>query len=563
MKRVILLLLVITLATCTVTEKQKRASAPVLADSAMVVSAHPLASKAGLEILRRGGNAVDASIATQFALAVVHPSAGNIGGGGFMVFRKANGEVETLDYREKAPGGARPSMYLDEKEIVVPDMSVKTALASGVPGTVAGLWEAHQKFGSLPWKELVQPAIDMALNGFAMTEKEARGLNWIQSDLRLNNSIEPTFLMRDEWMKGDILKLEDLGNTLIRIRDQGPDGFYAGKTADDIVAEMKRGNGIITHDDLKNYQPVWREEVTGQFRNFKIISMGPPSSGGIALLQLLKSIEPYPVKEMGHNSTNTTHLFTEAERRVYADRAAYLGDPDFFDVPVSILIETEYVKSRMATLDPEKATPSQSVKEGTLPMAESDQTTHLSIVDSKGNAVAVTTTLNDSYGSKIVVAGSGFLLNNEMDDFSVKPGHANMYGAIGGEANKILPNKRMLSSMTPTIVEKDGKLFMVVGTPGGTTIITSVFQTIVNVAEFGMNMQEAVSAARVHSQWLPDSVFAESGAFSPETLRELQARGHRIAIRDGIGRVDAIKVREDGKLEGGADPRGDDTALGY
>jgi gamma-glutamyltranspeptidase/glutathione hydrolase len=290
--------------------------------------------------------------------------------------------------------------------------------------------------------------------------------------------------------------------------------------------------------------------------------MGPPSSGGIGLIQLLKSIEPYPVASWGHNSVGTTHLFTEAERRVYADRAAFLGDPDFFEVPAEALLSTEYNRGRMANFEPSAATPSHTVKEG-LQLAESEQTTHLSIVDSKGNAVAVTTTLNDSYGSKIVVAGSGFLLNNEMDDFSAKPGFANMYGAIGGEANKILPHKRMLSSMTPTILEKDGKLFMVVGTPGGTTIITSVFQTIVNVVEFGMNMQEAVAAARVHSQWMPDEIFAEEAAFSPEEKRSLEQMGHKITIRDGIGRVDAILIREDGRKEGGADPRGDDSAMGY
>jgi gamma-glutamyltranspeptidase / glutathione hydrolase len=563
MNRFILLLLVVTLATCTITKNVRPEKPLVVADSALVVSAHPLASEVGLRVLRDGGNAVDAAIAVQLTLAVVFPAAGNIGGGGFMVLRKANGEVQTLDYREKAPGQATTDMYLDENDAVVTGLSEKTPLASGVPGTVAGLWEAHQKHGSIEWSKLVQPAIHLALNGFELTEREANGLNSIQDDLKANNSILPEFLIKDSWKKGDVLRLTDLGNALIRIRDNGRDGFYTGKTADDIVAEMQRGNGIITLNDLKNYQPVWRDPVTGNYKEFKIISMGPPSSGGIALLQLLKTIESYPVSQWGHNSARTTHLFTEVERRVYADRAAYLGDPDFFIVPGATLVKENYLKERMLTFDPEKATPSQSVKEGTLPVAESEQTTHLSIVDAKGNAVAVTTTLNDSYGSKVVVSGSGFLLNNEMDDFSVKPGHPNMFGAIGGEANKILPNKRMLSSMTPTILEKNGKLFMVVGTPGGTTIITSVFQTIVNVVEFGMNMQEAVAAAKVHSQWLPDEVYAESDAFTKRTRETLEAMGHRIIIRDGIGRVDAILVREDGSLEGGADPRGDDTAMGY
>jgi gamma-glutamyltranspeptidase / glutathione hydrolase len=563
MKRLFLLLTVLTLATCTTIRNQKATKLLVLADSAMVVTAHPLASQVGLDVLRKGGNAVDASIAVQFALAVVYPSAGNLGGGGFMVFRKADGTATTLDYREKAPGKAETNMFLDEKEMVVSGLSEKTHLASGVPGTVAGLWEAHQKYGTAKWSDLIQPAIDLASNGFALTANEADGLNSIQDELKANNIIEPSFLIR-EWKKGDLLSLSDLANTLIRIRDNGARGFYEGKTADDIVAEMRRGNGIITHEDLKNYSAVWREPIKSTYKHITITSMPPPSSGGVALIQLLKSIEPYPVGEWGHNSVESTHLFTEAERRVYADRATYLGDPDFYKVPLSSLLKDDYIKNRMSTFDPEKATPSASVK-GTdsLQLPESEQTTHLSIVDSKGNAVAVTTTLNDAYGSKIVVAGSGFLLNNEMDDFSVKPGHPNMYGAIGGEANKILPNKRMLSSMTPTILEKDGKLFMVVGTPGGTTIITSVFQTIINVVEYKMSMQEAVAAKRLHSQWLPDEIFMEEHALTDAEVKSLELMGHKLTIRDGIGRVDAILIRDDDKLEGGADPRGDDTALGY
>ena len=562
MKRFILLLLVISSGACTVTRNQRAEKPLVVADSAMVVSAHPLASRVGVDILRKGGNAVDASIAVQFALAVVFPAAGNLGGGGFMVYRESNGEVATLDYREKAPGNASTGMYLDEENAVVPGLSERTALASGVPGTVAGLWEAHQKFGTVPWQDLVQPAIDLAENGFELTEKEARGLNSIQNELKNNNSVTPDFFI-GEWKKNDTIKLKDLAATLTRIRDNGRAGFYEGKTADDLVAEMKRGNGLMSHEDLINYAPVWREPIRADYKNYQIISMAPPSSGGIAVAQLLKCIELYPISEWGHNSVRTAHLITEAERRVYADRAAYLGDPDFFDVPVQALMNTEYNLERMKSFDPSRATPSQSVREGTLQMAESEQTTHLSIVDSKGNAVAVTTTLNDSYGSKIVVAGSGFLLNNEMDDFSIKPGYANMYGAIGGEANKILPNKRMLSSMTPTIIEKNNELYLVVGTPGGTTIITSVFQTIVNVLEFDMNMQEAVAAAKFHSQWLPDEIIAERDAFTDATLEKLRAMGHRITFRDEIGRVDAIRITPEGKREGGADPRGDDTAVGY
>lgn len=506
---------------------------------------------------------MDASIAVQFALAVVYPEAGNIGGGGFMVARFADGTSTTLDYREKAPGGASTNMFLDEHEKVVDGLSENTALASGVPGSVAGMWEAHQKYGSLPWKDLVQPAVDIATNGFPLTERGAEGLNYIQDALKQNNETEPTHLI-GEWKKGDVLVQTDLAETLKRIRDHGRDGFYKGKTADDLVSEMKRGKGLISHEDLIAYEAVWRQPIVGEYKGYEVISMPPPSSGGIALLQMLKSIETYPIAEWGHNSTKSTHLFTEAQRRAYADRASYLGDPDFYNVPATALTNPSYIQSRMESFDMTKASRSSDLKEGTLMAYESPQTTHLSVVDSKGNAVAVTTTLNDSYGSKIVVSGSGFFLNNEMDDFSLKPGHPNMYGAIGGEANKILPNKRMLSSMTPTIVEKDNKLFMVVGTPGGTTIITSVFQTIVNVIDYDMSMQEAVSARRTHSQWLPDRILVEKNALSKNTSDELSSMGHALEFSDWeIGRVDAILVRQDGKLEGGADPRGDDTAAGF
>jgi gamma-glutamyltranspeptidase/glutathione hydrolase len=534
-----------------------------ITDSAMVVSAHPLASHVGVGILRKGGNAVDAAIATQFALAVVYPSAGNIGGGGFMVLRLKDGTATTLDYREQAPAAASDTMYLDENGDAIPALSERGHLAAGVPGTVAGLVEAHSKYGSMSWTELVQPAIDLALNGFVLTQKEADNLNEIQDDLKDLNSVLPGFLINELWKVGDSIRYTDLGHTLERIRDHGAAGFYEGKTADDIVAEMRRGNGIITHEDLRSYKVAWREPLFFSYKDYTVISMGPPSSGGVALAQLLKSVEGFPLTEWGHNTARSVHLLTEAERRAYADRSHYLGDPDFVEVPIESLLSPLYLSERMKNFNAEKATPSHEIKAGPIAFHESNETTHLSIVDSQGSAVAVTTTLNDSFGSRVVVAGSGFFLNDEMDDFSIKPGVPNMYGAIGGEANKIEPGKRMLSSMTPSIVTRNGKLFMVVGTPGGTTIITSVFQTILNVIEHKMTMQEAVEAKRIHSQWLPDSLFVEADALLTDDSISLSRMGHAIRTRDAIGRVDAILITPDGKLEGGADPRGDDTADGY
>jgi gamma-glutamyltranspeptidase/glutathione hydrolase len=564
MKRIFLLLLVASVWSCKPTLNDERKVTKV-ADSAMVVSAHPLASKVGADILKRGGNAIDAAVATQFALAVVFPAAGNIGGGGFLVYRDKDGKVSSLDYREKAPAASSPTMFLDSAGNVMRGKSEKGHRSAGVPGSVAGMFESHAKFGSLPWRELVQPAIDLALTGFELTQEQAESFAFIQDTLRKYSTVHPDFLIRNSWKKGDTIRWTDLGHTLARIRDQGLAGFYEGRTADDIVREMERGTGLITHEDLKNYKPVWRDPIVGKYKDYKIISMGPPSSGGVALMQLLKSVEDFPLQEYGHNSKRYVHLLTEAERRVFADRAAYLGDPDFYKVPAEELMQQRYVKERMKTFNPAKATPSKSIREGKLLAHESNQTTHLSVVDKWGNAAAVTTTLNDWFGSAVVVSGSGFILNDEMDDFSIKPGQPNMYGVIGGEANKIEPGKRMLSSMTPTIVEKDGKLLMVVGTPGGSTIITSVFQTVLNVLEHKMDMQQAVSAKRFHSQWLPDAIFAEKSATSVEDSSALIKMGHTFETMylGGIGRVDAILVLPDGKLQGGADPRGDDWAEGY
>ncbi|MCK8492486.1 MULTISPECIES: gamma-glutamyltransferase [Spirosoma] len=542
----------------------------VIGRNGMVASAHPEASQVGLTILKAGGNAVDAAVAVQFALAVVYPGAGNIGGGGFMVYRDSQGKSYTIDYREKAPGQASKDMYLDSLGNVRQGLSISGHLASGVPGSVDGMAEAHKRFGKLPWSQVIQPAVDLAQKGFALTERDALGLNRIKTDLNTINPGKPYFLKSTvstdtvTWHKGDLLVQSDLAKTLQRIQAQGRAGFYEGETARLLAEEMKRGNGLITEADLKNYHAVWREPIQANYKNYKVITMPPTSSGGVALVQLMRFTEPYPLRKWGWNRDSTVQVMIEAERRVYADRAKFLGDPDFVKVPVDNLIDPGYLRTRWTDFSFAKATDSKAIKGGTIPGYESLETTHFSIVDKEGNAVSITTTLNGGYGSRVVVNGAGFFLNNEMDDFSIKPGVPNMFGLIGNQANAIAPNKRMLSSMTPTILEKDGKLFMVVGTPGGSTIITSVYQTILNVIEHGMTMQQAVNALKFHHQWLPDKTTFENGAFSDQTVQMLQTRGYILEkLTNTLGRMDCVLIRPDGSYEGASDPRADNTARGY
>ena len=543
-----------------------------IVENAMVVSARSEASQIGIDIMKKGGNAFDAMVATHFALAVTYPYAGNLGGGGFLVYRLENSISETLDFREKAPLASTKDMYLDDEGNVIKGLSTTGAMAVGVPGSVEGVLTAHEEYGNLPIKTILEPVIALAENGFVVTKKQAERFKKYDSIFKAVNN--KTIPFNASVKVGDVLKNPKLAETLRRIMDNGYEEFYSGKTADILVDFIEESGGIITHEDLERYESKWRKPLTFDYKDLRIISMAPPSSGGICLGQIIKMLEPYDLSSYGHNSIKSIQAFTEAARRSYADRSYFLGDPDFVDVPKRYLLSDVYLEQRMSDFNFTKASTSDSIGPGKIEgyntfseilPKESNETTHYSIIDPFGNAISVTTTLNGAYGSKLYVDELGFFLNNEMDDFSSKPGEPNYYGLVGSEANSIAPEKRMLSSMTPTIVEKDGELRMVVGTPGGSTIITTVAQVILNVEEHSMSMQDAVDAPRFHHQWLPDQITFEPNKFDQELLKNLQELGYTIIEKNSVitSKVDAILVRDDGRYEAGADHRGDDTAIGY
>jgi gamma-glutamyltranspeptidase/glutathione hydrolase len=533
------------------------------AEHAMVVSARKEASAIGISILKKGGNAFDAMVATEMALAVTYPFAGNLGGGGFMVYRKANGKVGSLDYREKAPLNSTKKMYQDENGDVLSEKSKLGGMAVGVPGTVAGIFAVHQKLGSMPMAELLKPVIALAKKGVVVTKNQQSSLEYNRDILLKQN--KDSFLFTKPYTAGDTIKRIQLAKTLERLSKNGRKEFYGGETGKKMITFLKEHGGIMTMQDLTNYQTNWRKPIQVKYKDLNVVSMPPSSSGGIVLGQILKMVQPYPLKKYGHNSIKSIQVLTEAERRAYADRSFYLGDPDFVNIPVDTLLSDKYLNGRMDNFSFKQATSSSSLSHGEIPGHESNETTHYSIVDQFGNAVAATTTLNGAYGSKLFVKELGFFLNNEMDDFSAKPGVPNMFGLIGAEANSIAPGKKMLSSMTPTIIEKNDKFWMTLGSPGGSTIITSVLQTLLNVRVFGMSMQGAVNAPRFHHQWLPDEIVFEPHSFDSKLLDSLRGKGYHINEENSriIGKVDAILKLPNGKLEGGADRRGDDSAIGF
>ncbi|MEM8927100.1 MAG: gamma-glutamyltransferase [Bacteroidota bacterium] len=540
----------------------------VVAANGMVVTAHPMATKIGLDVLKKGGNAFDAAVAVKYALSVVLPKAGNLGGGGYMIYRTANGEKGALDFRETAPAAASRDMFIDtQTDSVMKQKALLGHLATCTPGTVDGMDKIYKKFCVLPFNTLIQPAIDVAKNGFAISEYDAWTFNRPQKEFLKVNDSSMIFIKNEPWVKGDSIIQDDLAKTLERIRDNGRDGFYKGETAQYIVDEINSGGGILSKEDLENYSSTWRKPIEGVYRDsFNIVSMPPSSSGGIIIVQLLKGSNAYDFKKMGHNTPETVHVMTELQRRAYADRAEHMGDLDFYDVPIQMLLDKEYIATRNASITMERATPSNEIKAGEVEGIESLETTHFSIVDKEGNAVSITTTLVGYFGCKVLVDNAGFFLNNEMNNFSLKPGFPNIFGLVGGEANSIAPGKRMLSSMSPTIVEKNGDLFMVLGTPGGSTIINVNYQNIVNVIDHGMTMQEAVNARKHHSQWLPDIIVMEEAALDSTTITRLKELGHTsFRVVEQLGRTEAILVRPDGSYEGAADYKrtGDAIAEGY
>jgi len=539
---------------------------PIFAENGMVVSTSKQASEIGIRILKQGGNAIDAACAVGFALAVTSSSNGNIGGGGFMVTYLADGTVFTLDYREKAPAAAYRDMFLDDNGDVIKDMSLKTRASSGVPGSVDGLLKAWSKYGSgnISLRELLYPSISLAERGFKLSVYEAQTLNTFKELFSNNEAAAKIFIRSDnrDWKSGDRLVQKDLGKTLKRIARYGRNGFYSGITADLIISEMDKGAGYITYEDLRQYESKFREPVAGTFNQYEIISMGPPSSGGTILIEMLNMLELFPLNDFIWNSSNYIHLLTEVQRRAYADRAEHLGDADFWNSPTNMLLKKSYAKNRIKDFSPKKASPSKQILPGDPYAFESSETTHYSIIDKYGNAVSVTTTINLAYGSGIVVDGAGFFLNNEMDDFSSKPGVPNSFGLVGNEANSIEPGKRPLSSMTPTIVLKNKKPFLILGSPGGSRIITSVLQALLNITIHNMSLKEAVSLPRVHSQWLPDAVYFEENSLNDDVKELLIDNGHTILPFSYIGNVNAILINENG-YTGYGDPRGENTAKGY
>lgn len=559
LKLLVSILCCLAFCSCKPSKKVFAEQEKALASSqAMVVSARKEASDIGIQILTQGGNAFDAMAATDFALAVCFPFAGNLGGGGFIVYRMNDGTIGSVDYREKAPLRSNRNMYLDQNGEVIDRLSTEGALASGIPGTVKGILDTHQRFGLLDREQVMKPAIELAQKGFHLTALQARQWNRFRADfLRINGHSIP-LTEKEKWKEGDLVQLPVLARTLIRIAEKGSDAFYKGILSDLLINELNEQGGIFSKKDLIQYQVKKRTPIRFQYKNLDIISMNLPSSGGICLAQIMKMVEPYDLSHLQPTDVEYVHLLTEAERRAYSDRAFWLGDADFVEVPIEKLVSEHYLATKMNDFDQNKASRSKDLSSGRW-LKSPEETTHYSIIDQWGNAIAVTTTINGAYGSKLYIDSLGFFMNNEMDDFSIKPGFPNSYGLVGAEANAIVPEKRMLSSMTPTIVEQNGKLKMVVGTPGGSTIITSVLQVILNVFEFDMNIQAAVDHPRFHHQWLPDEIQFEEDRFSSELLTQLKEKGHTVKIRNSkiIGNVNAILVQENGELKCGADTRGD------